>query len=98
LESNIKKFTNLNENFFDQFIFGASIKSYEFNIYKTKKELNNYHLNIHGNLKLNFQKKNNKYSSLLEGLNFTKDLVSEPGNVLHPDEYVNRIKKLKSLD
>src|SRR6056300_908094 len=97
LESNIKKFKNLNENFFDQFIFGASIKSYEFNIYKTKKELNNYYLNIHGNLKLNFQKKNNKYSSLLEGLNFTKDLVSEPGNVLHPDEYVNRIKKLKSL-
>jgi leucyl aminopeptidase len=97
LESNIKKFTHLNENFFDQFIFGATIKSYRFNIYKTKKELNNYNLNMHGNLKLNFQKKNNKYSSLIEGLNFTKDLVSEPGNILHPDEYVNRIKKLKSF-
>jgi len=95
LESNIKKFTYLNENFFDQFIFGASIKSYEFNIYKTKKELNKYYFNIHGNLKLNFKKKNNNYSSLIEGLNFTKDLVSEPGNILHPDEYVNRIKKLK---
>jgi leucyl aminopeptidase len=97
LGSNIKNFTNLHENFFDQFIFGISIKSYQFNIYKTKKDFKKYQINIHGNLKLNFQKKNNKYSSLLEGLNFTKDLVSEPGNVLHPDEYVNRIKKLKSL-
>ena len=24
---------------------------------------------------------------LLDGVNFTKDLVSEPGNILHPDEY-----------
>ncbi len=30
-------------------------------------------------------------------LNFTKDLVSEPGNILHPDEYVNRIRKLRLL-
>ena len=97
LDCNIKNFTNLYENFFDQFIFGTSIKSYHFNIYKTKKDFKKYQINIHGNLQLNFQKKNNKYSSLLEGLNFTKDLVSEPGNVLHPDEYVNRIKKLKSF-
>ena len=30
-------------------------------------------------------------------MNLTKDLVSEPGNILHPDEYVNRIKKLRSF-
>ncbi|MDC3243052.1 leucyl aminopeptidase, partial [bacterium] len=35
--------------------------------------------------------------SLIQGINFTKDLVSEPGNILHPDEYANRIKKLESL-
>ena len=34
---------------------------------------------------------------MLEGTNFTKDLVSEPGNVLHPDEYVKRIAGLKKF-
>ena len=24
-------------------------------------------------------------------VNFTKDLVSEPGNILHPDEYAKRL-------
>jgi leucyl aminopeptidase len=28
---------------------------------------------------------------------FTKDLVSEPGNILHPDEYAKRILSLKKL-
>ena len=26
---------------------------------------------------------------------YTRDLVSEPGNILHPDEYVKRLLKLK---
>ena len=34
---------------------------------------------------------------MLEGTNFTKDLVSEPGNILHPDEYAKRILKLKKI-
>ena len=72
LESNIKKFINLNENFFDQFIFGASIKSYQFNIYKTKKKLNNYYLNIHGNLKLNFHKKKQQVQFTYRGFKFHK--------------------------
>jgi len=97
LDTNIKNFTSLNKSFFDQFIFGTLIKSYSFNIYKTKKELKNFQINIHGNFKINFEKKNNKYDSLIQGINFTKDLVSEPGNILHPDEYANRIKKLESL-
>ena len=41
--------------------------------------------------------KNNRFTSLLEGTNFTKDLVSEPGNILHPDEYAKRILKLKKI-
>ena len=27
----------------------------------------------------------------------TKDLVSEPGNILHPDEYTKRILQLKKI-
>ena len=36
-----------------------------------------------------------KFRALEEGTFFARDLVSEPGNVLHPDEYAKRIKSLK---
>ena len=36
-----------------------------------------------------------KFKALEEGTFFTRDLVSEPGNVLHPDEYAKRLIKLK---
>jgi len=39
-----------------------------------------------------------KFFSLYEGIKFTKDLVSEPGNVLYPDEYVKRILELRKLN
>ena len=48
------------------------------------------------NKKINFNK-NKRFISLIEGSNFTKDLVSEPGNILHPDEYAKRLKKLKKF-
>ena len=38
-----------------------------------------------------------RFSSLIEGTNLTKDLVSEPGNILHPDEYARRIKQLSKF-
>ena len=31
------------------------------------------------------------------GTFFTRDLVSEPGNILHPDEYAKRLLKLKKF-
>ena len=36
-------------------------------------------------------------NALLEGVFLTRDLVSEPGNILHPDEYANRITKLRKF-
>ena len=80
----------------EKILHGAQLKSYNFNIYKSEKtkELK-INLNVVGN-KIN---KNNilrkKLNALLEGIFFTRDLVSEPGNVLHPDEYAKRIVKLK---
>jgi len=38
-----------------------------------------------------------KLDALLEGVFFTRDLVSEPGNILHPDEYAKRLLKLKKI-
>ena len=38
-----------------------------------------------------------KFDAIEKGVNFTKDLVSEPGNVLHPDEYAKRLTNLKKI-
>ena len=49
------------------------------------------------NKNLNNQREKKKLNALLRGVNFTKDLVSEPGNILHPDEYAKRLVKLKKF-
>ena len=36
-----------------------------------------------------------RFKALEEGSFFARDLVSEPGNILHPDEYAKRISGLK---
>jgi len=97
IDKNLKFYTQINKNFFNEFLSGLLIKSYTFDKYKTKKIINIFNINIHGNFKLDILQKNNKLKSLVDGLNLTKDLVSEPGNILNPDEYVNRIKKLRSF-
>ncbi len=82
----------------ERIIHGAKLKSYNFNIYKSDKNKNK-------SIKLNIiEKKNNKLiklrknlNALLDGVFFTRDLVSEPGNILHPDEYANRLIKLKKI-
>jgi leucyl aminopeptidase len=97
IDSNLKLYCQSNKNFFNEFISGVLIKSYDFDKYKTKKVNITIQINVHGNFEVNIFKKNNKLKSLIDGINLTKDLVSEPGNILYPDEYISRIKKLKSL-
>ena len=43
--------------------------------------------------KINIQ----KFNSIEAGVNFARDLVSEPPNVLFPKEYVNRLIKLRKI-
>ena len=79
-------------------IHGAKLKSYNFNIYKSNDKKNkNINLNVVGKqlIKSNILRK--KLDALLEGVFFTRDLVSEPGNILHPDEYAKRLLKLKKI-
>ena len=82
----------------EKFLHGAQLKSYEFNIYKTNKEKNetNY-LYVVGDKSKKINLLRSKLSALLQGVFLTRDLVSEPGNVLHPDEYAKRITKLRKL-
>jgi len=85
------------KDFIGRFLHGLKLKSYEFNIYKTKKEKKIIFINVIGK-KNNLTIKNElKFKALEEGTNFARDLVSEPPNVLNPKEYVNRLLKLKKL-
>ncbi len=80
----------------EEFICGIKLKSYSFNLYKSlKKEEEKFKINI-------FQNKTEKnlilkLNALLEGTNFSRDLVSEPPNILTPDEYVKRLLRLKKF-
>jgi len=78
----------------DRILHGAILKSYSFDIYKTKKNLKKFiNLTIIG--KHNKSNLKTKLDALTAGVFLTRDLVSEPGNILHPDEYVKRIRNLK---
>ena len=79
-----------------EFLHGMRLKSYSFDRYKSKKELNTLKVNITSSKK--FDKKiYNKFKAIELGVNYTKDLVSEPGNILHPDEYAKRLIQLKKI-
>ena len=95
-DKNIQEISKKNKYFLDEFIHGIKLKSYKFLKYKSKKDNEVFNINISSNNSLNFNK-NKRFDSIVEGVNFTKDLVSEPGNVLHPDEYAKRLKQLTNM-
>jgi len=96
-DANISFFNSKNSSFIYEFFHGLKLKSYSFEKYKTKPDNKIFNFYISEKLKKEIEKANSRLSSILSGVNLTKDLVSEPGNVLHPDEYVNRIKSLSSF-
>ena len=71
------------------------MKSYKFEKYKNKKDNDRFEFNIITKKKLLNFNKNKRYQSLIDGSVLTKDLVSEPGNILHPDEYTKRLIQLR---
>ena len=82
-------------DFIGHFVHGLKLKSYEFNIYKSKKIKNDITINLVGKQNTLFTKNKLKFKALEKGTFFTRDLVSEPGNVLHPDEYAKRLVQLR---
>ena len=88
---------SLNQNFLNEFFHGIELKSYQFKKYKSKKDIKEVKINIINKGKKFKLDNTNRFKSLLAGINFTKDLVSEPGNVLHPDEYARRLSSLKKI-
>ena len=84
-------------SFFSEFVFGFNLKSYTFNKYKT---LNKNKIDTKINLKIitsnkeKIKERYKYYDSIKEGVFLTRDLDSEPPNVLTPKAYVYEIKKL----
>jgi len=94
---NSDSISNKFQNFIGHFLHGLKLKSYEFNLYKSKKNTKIISINVIGK-KNKFTTKNElRFKAIEKGTFFARDLVSEPPNVLNPKEYVNRLLKLKKL-
>ena len=85
------------KNFVGYFLHGLKLKSYEFNIYKSKKDKRLISINVFGYKNKISTQDQLRFKALEEGSFFARDLVSEPGNILHPDEYAKRINTLKKF-
>ena len=83
------------DNFLGYFLHGLKLKSYEFKKYITKKKERIINLNIVGNKNKPSLQNQLRFKAIEEGTFYARDLVSEPGNVLHPDEYAKRLNLLK---
>ncbi len=82
------------KNIVGYFLHGLKLKSYKFDKYKSKKDNINFSIIVTGKNKptINDQL---KFRAIEEGTFYTRDLVSEPGNILHPDEYAKRLISLR---
>ena len=83
------------DNFLGHFLHGLKLKSYEFKKYKTKKDTRSISINIIGNKNKPSNQNQLRFKALEEGTFYARDLVSEPGNILHPDEYAKRLSSLR---
>ena len=84
------------KNVIGYFLHGIKLKSYKFEKYKSNKDKGSISINVIGkNIPSNEEQL--KFKSIEEGTFYTRDLVSEPGNILHPDEYAKRIKSLSKF-
>jgi len=94
---NVESIKSEIKDFLGHFLHGLKLKSYEFNIYKSKKENKIFLINIIGKKNKLTSKNELRFKAIEEGTFFARDLVSEPPNVLNPKEYTNRLLKLRKL-
>jgi leucyl aminopeptidase len=81
--------------------FGANLRSYRFDKYKTKLKPESKpsikNLSIACAAFVNARKKYLRLSKIADGVFFTRDLVSEPPNILYPDTLAKQAKTLEKL-
>ncbi len=84
------------KNLIGHFLHGIKLKSYSFEKYKSKKSKKRITINVIGK-NLPSKADQLKFNAVEDGIFFARDLVSEPGNILHPDEYAKRLSSLKKI-
>ncbi len=83
-----------NKKIVSDLIFGFSLHSYTFNKYIKSQSNKRFKLFLY-NLK---EFKDLKYNlNLLKSINFTKDLISEPANIINPITYSEKCIELKKI-
>ena len=87
---------NTPKNFIGYFLHGIKLKSYNFEKYKSQKNKKKIIITAVGK---NIPSKSDqlKFKAIEDGTFYARDLVSEPGNILHPDEYAKRLNSLKKI-
>jgi leucyl aminopeptidase len=84
-----------------QAAFGARLAAYWFNRYRTKdgedKIPSIERLSIVCDDPKEAKTLAGPLGAVAEGVEFTRDLVSEPANILYPEEFAKRVKKLEKL-
>lgn len=81
--------------------FGALLRTYRFDKYKTKEKPEDKSALKKISILTSAEKEAAAHyadlEKVAEGIFFTRDVVSEPPNVLYPESYAKRIKELESL-
>lgn len=81
--------------------FGATLRSYRFDHYRTTQKKNDKpslaRLNIETADPAEARKAWKAPEAIARGVFFARDLVSEPPNILHPEEFAKRSRKLEEL-
>ena len=89
---NSETVSNQLKNLVGYFLHGLRLKSYSFQKYKSKKNKKNISITVFGKNKPSV-KDQLKFKSIEEGTFYTRDLVSEPGNICIqmniPKEYIH---------
>jgi leucyl aminopeptidase len=83
------------KNFIGYFLHGLKLKSYKFDRYKSKKTSRLISINVLGDKNKPSTQNQLRFKALEEGTFYARNLVSEPGNILHPEEYAKRLNSLK---
>ncbi len=84
-----------------QAAFGARLASYRFDRYRTTESADKkpsvQRFSIVCDDPKAAKKASATWGAIAEGVEFTRDLVSEPANILYPEEFARRVKKLEKL-
>jgi leucyl aminopeptidase len=95
------RFSDLSADLLAQAAFGVRLASYRFDKYRTKEKPEQK-----PSIQTTIVSAEDPdaaiaafapLSALAEGVAFTRDLVSEPANILYPDEFAQRVKALERL-